>query len=187
MSNPRLAGRYAKSLLDFAVEQNQLEKVYQDIKLLQGLCRTNPDFVNMLMSPVIKSDKKEKIVEAVITGKVSDMTVAFFKLLINKAREYSLPEIISAFLEQYNELNNIHTIKLSTAVPVSDTLKEAIVNKIKSETPYQKIELETLVKDELIGGFTLEMGGTLVDASIVRDLNDVKKQFLNNEYIHNIR
>ena len=187
MSNPRLAGRYAKSLLDFAVEQNQMDKVYQDIKMLQGLCLTNPDFVNMLKSPVIKSDKKQKIVEAVITGRVSDMTIAFFQLLINKAREYSLPEIVNAFIEQYNELNHIHIIKLTTAVPISDTLKDAIVSKIKSGSTYQKIELETAVKDELIGGFTLEVGDTLVDASILRDLNDVKKQFLNNEYVHNIR
>ena len=187
MSNPRLAGRYAKSLLDFAVEQNQLDKVYQDIKMLQGLCRTNPDFVNMLKSPVIKSDKKEKIVEAVIDGKVTPMTSSFFKLLINKSREYNLPEIVNAFIEQYNELNNIHTFKLTTAIPVSDTLKESIINKIKAETSYQKIQLEIAVKEELIGGFTLEVGDTLVDASILRELNDVKKQFKNNEYIHNIR
>ncbi len=187
MSNPRLAGRYAKSLLDFAVEQNQMDKVYQDIKMLQGLCLSNPDFVNMLKSPVIKSDKKQKIVEAVITGRVGDMTIAFFKLLINKSREYNLPEIVNAFIEQYNELNNIHTFKLTTAIPVSDTLKESIINKIKAETSYQKIQLETAVKEELIGGFTLEVGDSLVDASILRDLNDVKKQFLNNEYVHNIR
>lgn len=187
MNNPRLAGRYAKSLLDFAVEQNQLDKVYQDIKMLQSMCGTNPDFVNMLKSPVIKSDKKEKIIEAVIEGKVSSMTASFLKLLINKAREYNLPEILTAFTEQYNVFNNIHTIKLTTAVAVSDTVKDAIVNKIKSGTSYQKIELETAVKDELIGGFTLEVGGTLIDASILRDLNDVKKQFQNNEFIHNIR
>lgn len=187
MSNPRLAARYAKSLLDFAVEQNQLDKVFQDIKMLQSLCRTNDDFVNMLKSPVIKSDKKEKIIEAVIDGKVTPMTASFFKLLINKAREYSLPEIVHAFIEQYNDLNNIHTIKLTTAVPVSDNLKADIVSKIKSGTSYQKIELETAVKDELIGGFTLEVGGKLIDASILRDLNDVKKQFQNNEYIHSIR
>ena len=187
MSNPRLAGRYAKSLLDLSIEQNQLDVVFQDIKMLEAICRSNPDFVAMLKSPVIKADKKEKIIEAVIYNKMCAITVSFFKLLVNKAREYSLPEILNAFIEQYNSLNNIHTIKLTTAVPVSDSLKEAIVNKIKSGTPYQKIELETAVRDELIGGFTLEIGGKLVDASILKDLNDVKKQFKNNEYIHSIR
>ena len=45
MTNPRLATRYAKSLLDLSVEQNQLEDVYSDMKLLKGIHKSNPDFV----------------------------------------------------------------------------------------------------------------------------------------------
>ncbi|MCX6294248.1 MAG: F0F1 ATP synthase subunit delta, partial [Sphingobacteriales bacterium] len=105
----------------------------------------------------------------------------------NKAREYNLPEIVIAFIQQYNKLNNIHPIKITTAVPISEELKLSIIEKIKATTSLQKIELETAVKDELIGGFTLEMDGTLADASILRDLNDVKKQFKSNEFIHQIR
>ena len=187
MGNPRLAGRYAKSLLDLAIEQNQLEVIYADIKMLQSLCKSNPDFVAMLKSPVIKADKKGKIIEAVTADKVNKLTAAFLTLLVNKAREYSLPEIVKAFIEQYNALNNIHQIQLTTAVAISPELKNAIAEKIMATTSMKKIELETFVKDELIGGFTLEMGGSLIDASIQRDLNDVKKQFKNNEYIHQIR
>ena len=51
----------------------------------------------------------------------------------------------------------------------------------------QNLQLQTEVEDELIGGFKLEIGDVLVDATILRDLNDVKKQFKTNEYIHNIR
>ena len=32
MNNPRLAGRYAKSLLDLATEQSQVDAVYADMK-----------------------------------------------------------------------------------------------------------------------------------------------------------
>jgi F-type H+-transporting ATPase subunit delta len=187
MTNPRLAGRYAKSLLDLAIEQNQVEAVYSDIKMLQSICKTNADFVAMLKSPVIKSQKKEKIIEAVVAGKLSTLTTAFLTLLVNKAREYSLPEIVKAFLEQYNTLNNIYQVKLTTAVPISDNLQTAILDKIKASTSMKKIELEAVVKDELSGGFTLEMGGNLIDASILRDLNDVKKQFQSNEYIHSLK
>ena len=187
MTNPRLAGRYAKSLIDLSVEKNQLETIYADIKLLDAICKQNADFVSMLKSPVIPSDKKEKIIEAVIQGNVNELTAAFLKLLIHKTREYNLPEIVSAFNEQYNKINGIHQVKLTTAVPVSEEVKNSIVNKITSTTSIKKIALETAVKDELIGGFTLEVEGTLIDASILRDLNDVKKQFKNNEYIHAIR
>ncbi len=187
MTNPRLAGRYAKSLLDLSIEKNQLEVIYQDIQFLYAVCKQNPDFVSMLKSPVIGSDKKEKIIEAVVAGKVNELTGAFLKLLVNKTREYNLPEIITAFIQQYNKLNNIHQVKITTAYPMSETLQNAIVNKITSTTSVKKIVLETDVKEALIGGFTLEMDGNLIDASILRDLNDVKKQFKNNEYIHSLK
>lgn len=187
MNNPRLAGRYAKSLLDLSVEQNNLDTVFADIKLLQGIFKSNPDFVALLKSPVIATDKKEKIILAVLNGKVSNLTQLFIQLLAKKSREGNLPEIVKSFIEKYNEIKNIHIVKLTTAVPASDDLKNNIVSKVKAETGVQHIELETAVKDQLIGGFVLEMGGNLVDASILRDLKDVKKQFANNEYMHSIR
>lgn len=187
MNNPRLAGRYAKSLLGLAIEQNQLDAVCGDMKLILSICKSNPDFVAVLKSPVISADKKEKVIGSIIEGRVSNLTTLFIRLLVTKNRENSLPEIVKAFISQYNELKNIHQVKITTAVPMSTELQETIVNRIRTNTHIQHIELETAVKDELIGGFTLEMGDILVDASILRDLNDVKRQFRSNEYIQQIR
>ncbi|MCM5529564.1 ATP synthase F1 subunit delta [Parasegetibacter sp. NRK P23] len=187
MQNPRLAGRYAKSLVDLATERNQLEVVFKDMEFLQAVCKQNPDFVTLMKSPVIPGDKKLKIMEAVLSGRISELTTAFASLLIRKGRENVLPEIATAFLQQYKLLKGIHEVKLTTAVPVSEELKDTIVKRIQASTPMQNVELETVVDESIIGGFVLEMGDSLVDASIIRDLRDVKKQFLNNDYIFNIR
>lgn len=186
MQNPRLATRYAKSLLDLAIEQNQLDVVYTDMKWLQKIHKTNPDFVALLRSPIITSDKKDKIIDAIIGNKVCKLTMLFTNLLTAKTRESNMPEIVNAFITQYNTLKNIQTVKLTTATPISEELKNSIVAKVKSSTS-AGVEIETSVKEELIGGFKLEIGCTLIDASILRDLNDVRKQFLNNEYIHSLR
>lgn len=187
MPNPRLAARYAKSLVDLAIEQNQLETVYKDMQYLQSICKSSPEFVNIMRSPVIKADKKQNILNALTGGKISDLTALFNKLLISKTREEYLPEIVTAFIGQYNQMKGIHTVKLTTATPISEELKQSIVSKIKAETSLQNIELETLVKEELIGGFVLEFNNNLVDASIERDLRDIKKQFSQNVYIQQIR
>jgi F-type H+-transporting ATPase subunit delta len=186
MTNPRLAARYAKSLLDLAVEQNQLDAVYADINLLKSINKTNPDFVALLRSPIVSSDKKDKIIESVIGSHTSKLTMLFVNLLTSKSRESNLPEIVTAFLEQYNELKNIQTVKLTTAVPIGDDLKNAIVAKVRTEGS-TGVEIETAVNDALIGGFTLEVAGKLIDASILRDLQDVGKQFISNEFIHALR
>lgn len=187
MSNPRLAIRYAKSLIDLALEKGQLEEVFADIKFLQKIIKSNPDFVALLKSPVIQEDKKNKIIGSVIAGRVSNLTALFIKLLGVKTRESNLPEIVTSFIDQYNKVKEIHKVRLTAATPISDELKNSFIKKIKSSNHIENIELETIVDKNLIGGFVLEMEGKMVDASIMRDLIDVKKQFQNNDYIHKLR
>jgi F-type H+-transporting ATPase subunit delta len=187
MQNPRLAGRYAKSLIDLAKERGQLEDVFNDMQLLQRINKENPDFLALLRSPVIPSDKKLKVLEAVMTGKVTDLTAAFSKLLVAKGREASLPEIITAFIQQYKSFKHIHIVKLTTATPVSDSLKEALMAQVKGTSNINNIELETIVDDKIIGGFVLQTGDKLIDASVAYDLKQVSKQFENNDFIYKVR
>jgi len=186
MHNPRLATRYAKSIIDLAVEQQQLEAVYSDMKLIISVCKSNPDFVAVLRSPIIKADKKIKILAATISNRLSKISGAFINLLINKGREANLPEIAAAFINQFNVIKGISKVKITTASVVSEEIKNSIVANLKA-VGNKSIELETVVNEALIGGFILETDGKLIDASILRDLKDIKKQFLNNDYIYKIR
>jgi F-type H+-transporting ATPase subunit delta len=187
MPNPRLATRYAKSIVGLSIELGQLENVFADMQWLQKIVKSNHDFLNLLRSPIIKADKKQKIVEAVIAGKVNNVTSSFIRLLINKGRESNLPEIITAFINQYKGHKNIYTVKLTTATPLNDELKNAIVDQIKKTSDMQNIELETKVNEDLIGGFVLQTGDKLIDASIAYDLRQIEKQFENNDFIYKIR
>lgn len=187
MQNPRLATRYAKSLLDLAVEQNAVENTLKDVQLLNAVCEQSRDFVNVLRSPIIHADKKQSILNEVVGNKLHPLTTAFIKLLTNKGRESNLPEIAEAFIAAYNEMKNIKTAKLTTAVPFNDTLKEAIRSKVLASMPGAQVQLTEEINPELIGGFVLQVGDKLFDASIRRDLNDVKAQFLKNIYVSELR
>jgi F-type H+-transporting ATPase subunit delta len=187
MPNPRVASRYAKSLLDLAVEKGQLEPVYSDMLYLQRLTNGSRDFLNLLRSPVVKSDTKQKALEAVTNGKVIDLTTAFIRLMINKGREGALPEIITAFISQYKQKKGIQIVKLTTAVPVSDAVKASIIDQVKKTTTIDKLELEEVVDPNIIGGFVLQAGDKLVDASVSYDLKQVARQFENNDFIYRVR
>jgi F-type H+-transporting ATPase subunit delta len=187
MPNPRLATRYAKSLIDLAVEKGQLEPIFADMQWLQAVCKGSRDFVVLLRSPVIKADKKEKIVEAVTKDHVGEITTAFIRLMIRKSRESYLPEVVTAFIRQYKTNKNIYTIKLTTASALNGDLKDAIVKRIQATTTMQHIELEAGVNEDLIGGFVLQAGDKLIDASIAYDLKNIARQFENNDFIYKIR
>jgi F-type H+-transporting ATPase subunit delta len=187
MPNPRLANRYAKSLIDLATEQNGLETIYADMQFIDAACKSSKEFVKMLQSPIIKSDAKNKIVEAVTKDKISSLTTQFNKLLISKGREFELPEIALAVIDQYNVIKGISKVKLTTAIEIGDDIKQSIIAKANSEAGLSKIELETKVDANLIGGFVLEFNNNLVDASVARDLRDIKKQFEKNIYVSSLR
>lgn len=187
MPNPRLANRYAKCLIDLAQEQNQLEEVYADMLFLQAVCKASKEFVAVIKSPVITSDKKNNILTAITEGKVSEITKLFNKLLVNKGREYDLPEIVNASIDQYNTIKDIHKVQIITAVPMSEELKNSIIDKIKKEAGFTKVELETKLDEKLIGGFVMEYNNMLVDASVLRDLKDIKKQFEKNIFVQALR
>jgi F-type H+-transporting ATPase subunit delta len=187
LPNPRLAARYAKAILDLAIEKGQLEPVYKDMVFIRVICGSNPDLVNLLKSPIIKSDKKRHILDAITDGRISPLTKAFNALLMSKEREAYLPEIAAAFEEQYKKYKGIQTVKLTTAVPVSDDIRQTILDKVRTDRKVTEIDLETEVREELIGGFVLEIGDELIDASIAFDLHKIKQQFENNDFIYKIR
>lgn len=187
MPNPRLASRYAKSLIDLAIERGQLEEVYTDLQWLQAAIKGSRELVTLLRSPIVKADTKKKIMDAVTTGNISPLTAAFNNLLVAKGRESSLPEIVNAGIKLYKDHKHIQTVTLKTAVPVSDTVKDAIITKVKEAGEFPTIELETVVDPGLIGGFVLQAGDKLVDASIAYDLKAIAKQFDNNDFIYKIR
>jgi F-type H+-transporting ATPase subunit delta len=187
MPNPRLAYRYAKSIIDIAVETGQLETVYADMKYMQQLFKVSRDFVNLLRSPIVTPDKKASVLVAVTENKVSALTASFNKLVVTKGRESGLPEIVNAVVEQYNKLKGIHQVRLTTAVEISDDIKNILTAKLNNEASLGKIELETKTDESLIGGFVLEFNNNLLDASIARDLADIKKQFNQNTYVMQMR
>jgi F-type H+-transporting ATPase subunit delta len=185
MTNPRLATRYAKSLIDLAQEQNLLDSTFADMQTLQQLCKQSREFSAMIKSPVIKPTAKAKIVTAVTDGKIGQLSSLFVQLLISKGREAYLNEIAQYFIAQYKDLKGIKTVKLTTASPIDDATKAALVNKLYTEGT--QVDLETIVDEKIIGGFVMQAGDQLVDASIAYDLKAIQTQFLNNDFIYKIK
>ena len=184
MQNPRLATRYAKSLLDLAVEQDSLEATLKDMQVINDICIQNRDFAVMLKSPVISGDKKLDVVFEVLKNyQVTELTTAFINLLVTKGRELNLPEIAGAFITQYNVVKRIRTVTLTTAAPMSDAIKESISAKIAGYMPGDTVNLKTVVDEELIGGFVLEVEDKLYDASIKKSLNDIRSELLDYTYV----
>jgi F-type H+-transporting ATPase subunit delta len=176
MSELSIARRYAKSLLDLAGEEKKLEKVVEDSKTILAALESR-DLVLLLRSPIIKADKKLKALSTIFSANIDDLTIKFITIITKKGREGLLPEIVSAVIDQYNIMNNVSTAKLTTAVSVDQTTIDSIKDKLQSGEA--KMEIETAIDPNIIGGYILEMGDTVYDASVKRQISDLRKELIN--------
>ncbi|MRX47083.1 ATP synthase F1 subunit delta [Pedobacter puniceum] len=176
MSEIKVASRYAKSLIDLAIEQNALEQIKGDMQLFVDTVKASIELQTVLKNPIIPISKKNSILVALFGDKVHATTKAFLKILIDKGRAEVLFGTSKEFLNQYNQYRNIVTAKVTSAVALSDTAKADIIAKVKEVTGGEVI-LNATIDESLIGGFVLTVGDKQFDASISSKLNQLKKDF----------
>ncbi len=186
MVNTRAAYRYAKSLLDLGIEQNILPQFLEDMTIVKAAMESR-DLKLLSKSPIIKPSKKIDIFNAIFGDKLSETTMSFFKIITKKGRENLLPEIVDSFLDQYKKHNKITSVKLTTASKVDDAVLADIKSRLLSSNVTEtEVDIEINTDESLIGGFVIEVGDKLYDASVLHKLNKVKKQFSDNKYIKSI-
>jgi F-type H+-transporting ATPase subunit delta len=180
MSVITISKRYAKSLIDLSLEQNRLEQTNNEVRDIVNLIHQNRDLALILKSPIIKEDTKQTIFKKILEGKVSDLMLAFVAIVIKKKREPYLLSILNAFVEKYNELKDITSVTVTTAVPVDDQFKADIIELMKQKYDKKNIIVSEKVNEELIGGFVLEFEDKKVDTSVSYQLDKLRKELKNN-------
>jgi len=178
MAEQRVSGRYAKSLIDLAVAQNKLDLIYADMLVFQTTLDANPALVVLFKSPIVQGDKKLAVVNKIFAASFNPITISFLEIVIRKKREYYLPDMATAFIGIYNDINNITSAKVTTAVAVSDTVINEVKAFIEKQTG-KKVILETAVNADIIGGLVIQMEDKLYDSSISGKLRKAKQELLN--------
>jgi F-type H+-transporting ATPase subunit delta len=177
----KVAIRYAKALLQLAVEQNQLDKVFSDMETFYQTCNESHELEVMLKSPVINHDKKLDILSALFKKEFSPLSFAFIELITKKQRESILHQIALAFINLYKEHKNIVTASVTSAIPLDAKIKQEILGILAKDG--EEIEIEEKVNPDIIGGFIIRIKDKQIDASVKHKLEVMKNSFTGNLYI----
>ncbi len=173
-----VASRYAKSLLDLAVEKGQLDAVYADMLQVREVAGGSREFITFLNSPVIKTDKKIAVLKSIFEGKVNALTLAFLTIVANKRRESVIPEMAASFIDQYKAHKNILTAVVTSAQGLDAATRQKALDLVKAQMNGE-IELVEKTDANLIGGFILKIGDKQIDRSVSRQLSNLKKELTN--------
>lgn len=182
MVETRIGKRYAKAIISLAIELGKVDEVYEDFLLFQDVCDNSREFVLMLQSPLIGFDVKQKIIDKIFSGKISETTEKYIRLIVRKHREQFLPNVADAYIELYYLHQNWTNAYLVSSHPVPQADKDKMVE-IMETSLNTKIILHESIEKELIGGFKLTVGDKQFDATILTALNKLKRNFDNGTHI----
>ncbi len=178
MKQPRVAARYAKSLMLMAKEKTAVDKVYADMQMIHNLLIESKDLALMLKSPIINDDKKSEILKSIFDGKVETLTFDFIQLTVAQSRASVLGEIAEAYVNLFKAEKGIATVHVTTAEVLKADMKSKLIEKIKNDNQLNQVEVVEHVDASIIGGMILRMDDMQLDESIKAQVNKIEREFL---------
>lgn len=175
MSVYRISYRYANSFFQLAVELNSLKSFAQDAELISSTIDKSKELKALLKNPIVKTSDKKILMEKIFEKKIEVQTLDFIKFVIDKNREDILQEIMLEFLNLRDIKEGILRAKVTSANELTDKIKKDINSKLETRTG-KKVYSQYLVNDNLIGGFIVKVEDTVIDASVSRQLELLRKK-----------
>ncbi len=176
MSGSRASKRYAKAVLQQANESNNASIVFDDMQSVHATIQASKELQLLLNSPVINANDKKKGLFAIFENQ-SDATKSLINVLAENQRTSLLDEVSKNYIDLYNESQGVKVAQVTTAVSLTDELTEKILIKVKELTGSDKVTIESIIDESIIGGFILRIGDLQYNASISNNLARIKREF----------
>ena len=176
MSDGLIPRRYAKALYKFAVENGDSQEIYELLKTLSFRYTAIDELKRAVLNPEISDEDKGAYMLKLVGGKPGSSLDKFLLLCVRNNRAEYLQKISLAYVDLYREANEIAHVDITTAVPMPDAEINAIIDIVKRRLGAKKLEIHKHIDPELIGGFTVEINGLVLDASVKRELNELQLQ-----------
>ncbi|WP_295938557.1 ATP synthase F1 subunit delta [uncultured Alistipes sp.] len=170
-----IANRYATALLEFAAENDEERRTYDEVRQLIGAYEKNRTIRSLLFSPVLPPKVKRNVIRKLFPEQMCQSLDKFVKLVIKHRRERYLYFMLYSFTGIYKRKHRIFDATLTTAAPVGNEIAERIAAVARKRTQGE-VNIHMQTQPSLIGGFVFRLDYVLIDASLSSQLARVKRE-----------
>lgn len=174
-----ISKRYAVALFELAKETDKIDLFNSQVELIYNSIKDDKEFLTVLNHPRISGGEKFNLFQNIYKNNISEEILGLISIVVNKNRETEILEILETFLELVKDYKGITTAYIFSAIALNDEQLTKIKENL-SKNLNKEIIIEASVKPELIGGLLINVDGKVIDNSIKRNLDDIKKSLINN-------
>ncbi|MCK5384535.1 MAG: ATP synthase F1 subunit delta [Alphaproteobacteria bacterium] len=170
LTSSLICTRYAGALVDLAEQGKVVEKVQNDLSVLQDVLEASEELSEAIFSPLVNVSEQGGVMEELAKkGKMQVLTKNFLGVLVQNRRISALSGIITAYEKIVAQRSGLVDVCVQTAEVLSkersNTVKEKI-EKVLGAT----VRLEEKVSPEIMGGMVVTIGSYMIDDSVSRKI-----------------
>lgn len=176
MSDRIIARRYAGALYEEARRNGEVSTVDADVAILRESLADARELVRFLQSPIISRDKKQTVVERLLSNRLQPLTMRFIRLLIENEREYLLPEIVTSYTQLRDVQEGVVEAMATLPVPPAEKEKQRLAEAVERLTG-KRVRLSVRQDPRILGGVIVRVGDTVYDGSVLHQLQNLREQW----------
>lgn len=172
-----VANKYAKALFDVAIDKDRLDLMYDELSEVSEATRNYGEDLRAIDSnPNQPASERRKFV-GIIFGDANYYLKNMLMILANNRHLVLINSIFKEFKSLYNEYHNEDSAIVESVYQLSDEELDRIKDLILKQTNLSQVHITTKINPELIGGFRVKVGTTVLDGSVKKDLEQIERKF----------
>lgn len=177
MLNKSVARRYAEAFFSIAQDHSKIDEYQQELELIVETIKGSDDLKQYLDHLLIPAKDKKENITKIFGNHVSQITLNFLLMIIDKRREAYIESIVEEYKELADISRNIAKADLITAQEVSEEEVNTLAQKLSASTG-KTVHLKQTVDPSLIGGVKIRIGDQIIDGTVAKKLEMLKSQLL---------
>jgi F-type H+-transporting ATPase subunit delta len=169
-----IAAVYARSLFEVAKEHDKLDLVRDQLGEFADALSKTRELQMFFFSPYFSTPEKKDGLERAVTD-VDPVVLNFLELLIEKHRMPVLFRIRANFDALWEEENRLLPGQTTSAIELDESIVKQLGDRIAEQTD-RKVELSAEVDPDILGGIVVQVGNSVLDASVRNRLEQHRKQ-----------
>jgi F-type H+-transporting ATPase subunit delta len=169
-----LAQVYGRSLFEVAREHGKLDLLREQLGQFADALQADRQLAVFFFSPYFSTAEKQDGLERMLDG-ADEHLLRFLKLLIENHRMPVVYRLRREYDRLWEEQNKLLPVVLTSAVPLDERTTANLVAQIGERTG-RTVRLTAHVEPEIIGGIVVQVGNSILDASIRNRLEQLRRQ-----------
>ena len=166
---------YGQSLYDLAAEEGLSEEILKQMEAVQAIFKENPDYITLLLEPSIPRRERLGLLEEAFKGQVHPYLQNFLMILLENSLLRGFSACCRTYREAYNKDHGIEEATVTSAVALTEAQVKSLKSKLEAISG-KTVILRQKVDSSVLGGLRVEIGGRLLDGTVMGRLADLRKK-----------